>query len=217
MPVITIGREYGAGGEAVGQLVAARLGADYVDRKIFEEVARRLELPEAEVEAQDEAPDSLLTRILTSLGSASIEFSQPPEVAAWSPPYKDPAFDPRKAIVRLSQEIIREAARSGNAVIIGRGSAFLLRDQPGALHVFLRAAEPFRIETARGLFGFTEEEARKKLKQTDANRAAYIRQLYGHDWQHPAHYDLVIDSGRLGFEGAAEVVVAAARSRARIR
>lgn len=216
MPVITIGREYGAGGEAVGQLVASKLGADYFDRKIFEEVARRLELPDEEVAAQDEAPDSLLTRILTSLGSASIEFSQPPEVTAWTPPYKDPAFDPRKAIVRLSQEIIREAARSGNAVIIGRGSAYLLRDHPGALQVFLRADPAFRIETVKELFGLNDEEARKRLKQTDANRAAYVKQLYGHNWLGPEHYDLVIDTGRLGFEGAAEVILAAAERRAQI-
>ncbi len=86
MPVITIGRMYGAGGEHVGRLVADRLGAELVDNKIFEEVARRLELPPDEVEKLEEVPGSFLNRLLQALGTASIEFAAPPEATAWTPP-----------------------------------------------------------------------------------------------------------------------------------
>src|SRR3981081_4004476 len=96
MPVITIGRQYGAGGETVGAMVARRLGAELVDRKIFEEVATRLELPHDEVEKLEEAAGSFLNRVLQALGSASLEFAAPPEAAAWTPPYRDPAFDTTK-------------------------------------------------------------------------------------------------------------------------
>jgi cytidylate kinase len=209
VPVITIARQYGAGGESVGQILAARLGAEYVDKQIVAEVARRLEMPDEEIEEHDEAPGSLLSRLLASLGAASIEFTAPPEPAAWKPPYQDPAFDPRKAVLTITQEVIREAARSGNAVIVGRGGAYILRDEPNTWHIFLRARDDFRIRTAIEVFGIDEEEARRRIKQTDANRAAYVRQLYGHDWLQPAHYDLVLDTGRLGFEGAAEAVLAA--------
>ncbi len=211
MPVITIAREFSAGGEAVGQILASRLGADYVDKKIVAEVARRLEMPDADVEAQDEAPGTFLGRLLTSLGAASIEFTAPPEVAVWAPPYKDPAFDPRRAVLAITQEVIREAARTGNAVIVGRGAGYVLRDEPGALHVFLRADPHWRVRVAMETFGISEKEAWRRMKQTDANRAAYIRQVYGHDWAHPSHYDLVLDTERFGFEGAAEVILAAVR------
>src|SRR5205085_5237031 len=126
-PVITIGRMYGAGGETVGRMVAERLGADLVDRRIFEEVARRLELPPDEVEKLEEAPGSFLGRLLQALGTASIEFAAPPE-AAWTPPYNEPMFDTRKAVLQITQEVIREAARTGNAVIVGRGGAYILAD-----------------------------------------------------------------------------------------
>ncbi|MHB8590121.1 MAG: cytidylate kinase family protein [Candidatus Dormibacteraceae bacterium] len=53
------------------------------------------------------------------------------------------------------------------------------------------------------------------MKQTDANRTAYIRQVYGHDWTHPSHYDLVLDTGRLGYEVAANVILAALPGRSR--
>ena len=212
MPVVTVGRQYGAGGETVGQMVARELGADYVDREIVREVATRLEMPEAEVEAQSEAPGSLVSRILSSLGAASIEWGAPPDAAAWTPPYQDPSLDPRRAMLEITQEVIREAARGGNAVIIGHGAAYLLRGEPRTLHVFLRAAEDFRVEVVKELAGVDEATARKRIKQVDANRAAYIKQLYGHDWNHPAHYDLVVDTGRLGFPGAAEAILAAVRA-----
>ena len=213
MPVITIARQFAAGGEPVAQIVARKLGADLLDKKIVAEVARRLEIPDAEVEDEDEAPGSFLTRLLTSLGTTTIEFSAPPEVAAWAPPYSDPAFDPRKAILSITQQVVLEAARTGNAVIVGRGSAYLLRDEPDALHVFLQAPVEARLRNAVELFGVPEEVALKRMKQTDANRAAYIRQVYGHDWLHPSHYHLIIDTDRLGFEPAADVILAAARPR----
>src|SRR5437868_9354149 len=149
MPVITIGRQYGAGGETIGAMVAERLGADLVDRKIFEEVARRLELPPDEVEKHEESPGTFLTRLLQALGSASVEFAAPPEAAAWTPPYSDPSFDTRRAVLQITQEVIREAARTGNAVVVGRGGAYILHDHPRALHVFLRGSETGRAATLR--------------------------------------------------------------------
>ena len=217
MPVITIARQFGAGGEAVGQMLAQRLHADMVDKGIVAEVARRLEMPENEVERNDESPGSFLNRLLSSLGAASVEFTGPPEVAAWTPPYNDPAFDPRRAILQITQEVIREAARTGNAVIVGRGSAYILREQADATHVFLHASQEFRLRLAAETLHLTVEAARKQMKTTDANRAAYIRQVYGHDWSHPAHYDLVLDTSRLGLEGAAEAVLAAVKARGRQR
>ena len=211
MPVITIGRMYGAGGETVGGLVAERLGAELVDSKIFEEVARRLELPEDEVERHEEVPGSLMSRVLQALGTASIEFAAPPEATAWTPPYTDQTTDTRKAVLQITQEVIKEAARTGNAIIVGRGGAYILRDEARALHVFLRGSERDRIAALRQGFGFSEEEARHRIKQVDANRRAYIRQVYNHDWLDASHYHLVLDTGRLGYDRYAAAIVAAVR------
>ena len=215
MPVITIGRQFGAGGATVGRMLADRLKADFLDSRIIDEVARRLQLPKEEVEAEDEHPGSLLARLLVALGSASTEPLIPAEAgAAWTPPNAAPTFDTRKAILQITQHVIQEAARSGNVVIVGRGGAYLLRDHPGAMHLFLRAAEAVRVKAIMERLRIaSEEEARKRLKQTDENWTAYIRQVYGHDRIHPAHYDMVLDTGRLGYEGTIEAVVAALESR----
>ncbi len=225
MPVVTIGRMYGAGGETIGALVARRLGAELVDRKIFEEVARQLEMPPEEVEQHEESPGSFLSRVLRALGSASVEFAAPPEAAAWTPPYSDTAFDTRKAVVQITEEVIREAARTGNAVIVGRGAAYVLGARAGSssglagsaggssgspVNAFVRASEAARVEHVRAVEVLGEDEARRRVRQVDANRAAYVKQVYGHDWLQAGHYHLVVDSGKLGYERAAEVILAAA-------
>src|SRR6202163_1298306 len=208
MPVVTIGRQFGAGGSTVGGMLADRLHADLLESRIIDEVAHRLQLPKEEVEAEDESAGSLLSRLLVALGSASSEPLIPPEVTAWSPPNADPAFDTRRAVLQITQHVIHEAARAGNVVIVGRGGAYLLRDFPGALHVFLLAAEAVRVKALMARFNITsEDEARRRLKRTDENWTAYVKQVYGHDRNMAAHYDLVLDTGRLGYEKTVKVIL----------
>src|ERR1700687_5358910 len=210
MPVITIGRQFGAGGTTVGGMLARRLKIDLLESRIIDEVAHRLQLPKEEVEAEDEQPGSLLGRLLVALGSASTEPMIPPEATAWTPPNSDPTFDTRKAVLQITQHVIQEAARAGNVVIVGRGGAYILRDFPGALHVFLRADTAARVETLMERYKIaSEDEARRRIKLTDENWTAYIRQVYGHDRNLAGHYDLVLDTGRLGYETTVEVIVTA--------
>jgi uncharacterized protein len=213
MPVITIGRQFGAGGTIVGEMLARELRADLLESRIIDEVAQRLQLPKEEVEAEDEQPGSLLHRLLMALGSASGEPMVQPEATAWNPPNVDPVFDTRRAVLEITQHVIKEAARAGNVIIIGRGGAYILRDFEGALHVFLRAAEAVRVKAVMARMKLSEEEARRRLKHTDENWTAYIKQVYGHERNLPSHYDLVIDTGRLGYEGAVATIVTALRAR----
>ena len=214
MPVITIGRQFGAGGHSVAEMLARELHSEVLDSRIIDEAAHRLQLPKEEVEAEDEQPGSLLARVLLALGSASTEPLIPPEATAWTPPNAAPTFDTRKAVLAITQHVIEEAARSGNVVIVGRGGAYILRDFPGALHVFLRASEAVRVKTIMARFKIaSEEEAKRRLKQTDENWTSYIRQVYGHDRNLASHYDLVLDTGRLGYEATVDAVLAALKSR----
>ena len=213
MPVITVGRQFGAGGKTVGEMLARELKADLLESRIIDEVAHRLQLPKEEVEAEDEQPGSLLHRLLMALGSASGEPMLQPEATVWNPPNVDPVFDTRRAVLEITQHVIREAAREGNVVIVGRGGAYILRDFENALHVFLRAAEAVRVKAVMARMSLSEDEARRRLKLADENWNAYIKQVYGHDRNHPSHYDLVLDTGRLGYEATVEAILAALRAR----
>ena len=210
MPVITIARLYGAGGESIGKMLAAHLKADFLGPDLIDQVARTLELPKEEVEAADEQPDSFLTRLLVALAAASPEQVATSESPTYTPPYADP----RRAVLEYTQQVIREAARSGNVVILGRGGAYILANLPGALHVFLRASEASRAKEVMQRDKLSEDEARKKAKQVDENRRAYIRQVYGHTWDLPGHYDIVLDTGRLGYDATVQAILDALKGRA---
>jgi CMP/dCMP kinase len=206
MPVVTISRQFGAGGSSVAEIVARDLKAEVVDKKLIEEVARRLDVSTADVEAETERPDRLLERLVRSFATL-----EPAMGAGWTPPFPDPWFDPRKAIVQLTQQVIREVADSGNVVIVGRGAGFLLKDRPDVFRVFLRAPEDVRIGVLMGRFRWDEGEARRRMHETDANRAAYTRQLYKHDWCDPDGYDLIVNTGRLTYRTAAEIILRGVR------
>jgi cytidylate kinase len=202
MPIVTISRQFGAGGSSVAALVAAELGAEIVDKTLIDEVAGRLTLEPSEVEAEAERPRTLLERLVRSFSTL-----EPGIGAGWSPPYPDSLFDPRKAIIQITEQVIREVAVSGNAIIVGRGAGFVLRDRADVFRVFLRAPEAARVKVLMARFGLSEAQARRKMHETDSNRAAYIHQLYGRDWCDPDEYDLVVNTGRIGYTATSEIIM----------
>jgi cytidylate kinase len=209
MPIVTISRQYGAGGSSVAAIVADKLGAEVLDKKLIEEVAARLALRPSEVADQEERPRNYLERLVRSLSAL-----EPGMGAGWTPPYPDPLFDARKEIIQLTEQVIREAAAGGNVVIVGRGAGFVLRENPAVFRVFLRAPESVRTRTLMERFGLVEAEASRKMHETDSNRAAYIHQLYGRDWCDPDEYDLIVNTGRIGYEVTAEIILRGAAARA---
>ena len=210
MPVVTISRQFGAGGSSVAGIVAAELHAEVVDKKLIEEGGRRLEISASEVDSEVERPRPLLERLVRSFSSL-----EPAMGVGWSPPYPDPLFDPRKAIIELTEQVINEVADGGNVVIVGRGAGFCLRDRPSVFRVFLHASEAVRVGVLMERLGLGDAQVRRMMHETDANRAAYIHQLYKKDWCDPDEYDLIVNTGRLGYEATAELILLGLRKSAR--
>lgn len=209
MPVVAISREIGAGAAEVAQQVATRLGAQVIDRRIIDEIARRLRIPEEEAEALDETTASLLERLLTSMAQTSFD-SLAAGSPEWTPPHPDdPAFDIRRASRRITEEVIKAAARTGKVVIVGRGAAFLLQDDPSVLRVFLRASPTARTAAVMKSLGLDAKAAERRVKESDVNWGAYVRDVYHRDWRDPSNYDLILDTSRLGSEAAARAILAA--------
>ena len=208
MPIITIARETGAGGSDVGRQLADRLGIELVDAALIDEVARRLRLPRSEVEAEDEQPRSLLERLVRGAAMSEGPMGLGASMGAAVPP------DPHDAVVALSGQIIREAARSGDAVIVGRGACFVLGDVPGAIHVFLCAPVEVRVRRLAALWSVSEDEARRRLQADDAHRHTYVRQVHGREWRDPANYHLCVDTGRVSYAEAVDLVLTLAARRA---
>jgi cytidylate kinase len=199
--VITISRQFGAGGSTIARMLAERLHMDVVDQSLIAEVARRASLTPQDVEAEDERPTTLLDRLALSFSPLAAGLGM-----AWEPPYPDAAYDPRREVLELTQEAVREAARAGNVVIVGRGGAHILHDDPAVFHVFLHAEATFRERIVMEREKIAQPAAARRVHEVDANRAAYIKQIYGRDWLDVRLYDLAIDTGRIGFAASAELI-----------
>jgi len=206
-PVITITRQYGSGGSDIAQLVARGLGWTVIDNQFVDEVARVAGLPTDEVAQREERAPGLLERLARTLAVASPELFI--TTAAVPRVEEDEA-----TIVQLTERIIREAAGHGRVVLVGRGAQALLAQRPDALHVYVVASKPWRMKLAVERLGVEPGSAEQVVNDTDRQRDQYVRTYYGRHRQDPTIYDLVVNAERLGFEGAAGVIVAEARRRA---
>lgn len=214
MPVVTISRQFGALGLPVGRRLAERLEAEFLDRAIVALVAVRSGIPESQLESYDERLPSIWQRIASALASSAPDVGAPPSVEDMPQ-----ALSIHDRLVRLTRAVVEEAAASGNAVIVGRGGAFILGRRPGVLNVQLVASLDdrvryllARVEEAPGAERLDEPALRALCKSIDSARADYIRTIFGADWMDARNYDLVIDTGRLGVARTVELIETAVRT-----
>lgn len=207
MAVVTITRQYGAGGSAVAKHVANALGWTLIDNEFVDEVAKRAGLPVEAVAAREERAPSLMERLVRGLATASPETFVPAAASGDEPD--------EETLVRMAERVIDEAAAHGRAVMVGRGAqAYLARASAGdALHAYVVAPREVRIREVVARLGLDEQAAARTLEETDAARDRYVQRHYGLQRQDPARYHLVLNTGWLGHDGAADLIVSAARRR----
>jgi cytidylate kinase len=213
MPVVTISRQFGAAGTPIGRRLAERLGAEFLDRALVSQVAIRAGIPESELDLYDERLPGLWQRITLALASSSPEIAMPALSEAQLADL--PTHD---RLVTVTRTVIGEAAERGNAVIVGRGAAFILGRRPGVLNVQLHASLKARLRyletwAEEGPAGVRPERGslEELCRSVDAARAEWVRRWFGADWMDLRHYDLSIDSGRLGIDRTVELLEFAAR------
>jgi cytidylate kinase len=232
MPVITISGALGSGAREVAQLVARRLGLDYVDREILARTAQSLGVSVAAVEQRDERPATLGERVASMLTNflerSAVAGGDPAlgpeslavllsrtysEAASERPPAGGgPAELDERRYIRTITGVIEALAEGGNVVLVGRGSQVILRDRPGSLHVLATAPLEMRVRRIALRDEVTMEEARRRVQESDRGRAAFHRKFFKVDADDPSLFDLVICTGRLSYEVAADLTVTAARA-----
>lgn len=189
--LLTISRQLGSGGSYIGQEVARRTGVKYVDREILQEAAALLGAEAREVEGMEEQAASLWTRIATicSIG--------PPEG-----PYVPPPIPIKEdEVFKVEGNIIRTIADQSDAVLVGRGAFYVLRDHPGLIRAFLHAPERTRIRRAMETYDIkTEEEARGVVERSDRQRGRFVQSICGKAWTDSCNYDVCIDTSAIGLE-----------------
>jgi CMP/dCMP kinase len=182
--VITIDREYGSGAQQIAGKLAARLGWKLWDELLTIEVARILECDCPTVEEREERRDPLYYRLFKAFMRGSLEGTQNAQ--------RMKMVD-ADCLREASEKVVRQAAREGKCVIVGRGSAYYLETNPGAFHVFIHAPFGEKIQRLRSI-GKSEEEAQVLAETVDQDRAAYIKQYFKIEWPFREVYHLMINS-----------------------
>jgi cytidylate kinase len=208
MAVITITRQYGAGGSLVARLVAERLGWTVIDNEFVGEVAKRAELPPEEIAAREERAPSLIERLAGALALSAPEMFVPAATAEGE--------GDEERLIRITERVIAEAAAHGRVVLVGRGAtAYLGTAGEGAraLHVYVVAPRGERVKTVMARLAVGEAEAARTVHEIDAARERYLERYYRRRRDDAANYHLVVNTAWLGYEGAADTVVELARRR----
>jgi cytidylate kinase len=201
MAVITISRQTGSGGVTIGQRIAERLGASYLNTQIIQEVARRLGISEVAAAAYDERVEPFIERLTRVLWLAD------PALVPANPVGTIPFPSPTETFVEVTRELVRQAAESGNAVIFGHGAQYILADRPDVLHVRFVAPFPARVERVMRRASINRAEAERRVREEDQRRATYIRQYYQADWHSTDAFHLILNTALWGEESCVRLVL----------
>ena len=202
MPVITISRLTGSGGAEIGEQLAERLGARYLNKQIIAEAAQRLNISEAAATEYNERAEDFSERLARVLW-----LSDPSFVPVGAPAAQLPFESTTDVFVEITRQLVHEAAHTGNAVIFGHGAQFILAQHPGVLHVRFVAPLSFRVERVMRRAGLKREEAERRVRAEDERRANYIRQYYHADWNAPDPFHLILNTALLEEEACIHLVL----------
>lgn len=197
MRVITVSREYGAGGHSIGRKVAEELGIPFYDRDIVRETVKESGFDKQLVEKEEEETsrtDSVLKSICSISGSYF--------------------HDPKDAIHEVQKAIILKFAQQGPCVILGRCADAVLKEAGiEALNVFIHADELHRAVRVSEMTGVKNAtELQKMIAKKDNSRHSYYNYYTGRKWGDSSNYDLTLDSGTFGYEQCIKIIVEAAKN-----
>jgi len=182
--VITIEREYGSGAADIARKLAERLGWRLLDHALSEEIARRLHCKCEVIDEHEERVDPLHYRLFRAFMRGSFE-------GALNAPRL--GMVDSDCIRKVANEVVTAVAKTGNAVIVGRGSAYFLQTCADAFHVFLYAPLAAKVRRLRAE-GRSEEEAIELAQTVDTDRAEYIQKYFGVEWPDRHLFHLMLNS-----------------------
>ena len=194
--IVTIEREYVYGAAGIARELAARLGWKLWDRLLTKVVARFAHCEQSEVKRREERRDPLYYRLLKSFTLGSYEGNS--SVC----PVETLDAD---SIVRISKQVVEEAASGGDCVIVGRGSQHFLQDRDDTLRFFLCGSKKQKIQRLISE-GQEETNAQVLVDTVDSERAAFIRNYFHADWPNRSLYHAMVNTDA-GSETAIHVIL----------
>ena len=195
--VFTIGREFGSGGKAVGELLAKRFGIKCYDKELLKLAAKESGFCQDIFEHQDEKPTS---SFLYSLVMDTYSIS-----GYSSAPFLDMPLNHKVFLAQF--ETIKKIASEESCVIVGRCADYALAECKTCINVFIHADMDDRIRVVMERDGLSENKSKDLIQKTDKQRASYYNYYTSKKWGDCKSYHLSLDSGRLGIEGCVDMIL----------
>ena len=188
--IITITRQFGSGGREIGKKLAEAYGIPFYDNEIISRAAKDTGFAEAAFErAEDKASNSLLYSIAMGMNVFSSQ-----DVG-----FSGLSLDDR--IFLAQSKVIRNVAKEGPCVIVGRCADYILKNHENVVNLFIRATLDFRIKRAIEVEGIPKEKSAEMVMKKDKSRANYYKYHSGERWDNVLNYDFAIRSDLCGIDG----------------
>jgi len=191
--IITISREFGSGGRTIGRLVAQKLGIPFYDKELVDQVALESGFAPKFVEEHGEH----------SPGTSFLSYA----FAAQGVPGVMNGLSTADFLWSIQCSVILQIAEQGPCVIVGRNADYILKDREDVLHAFIHADVPFRAERIVRLYGESEKKPEARLQEKDKRRKVNYQHYTGRDWGDAQNYDICLNSGNIGVEECADLIV----------
>ena len=184
--IITISREYGSGGRAIGRKLAEKLGIHCYDAELIQRIVEKSGYPADYVKENGEFTEG-----------------------GWFAPFiVNRAMGPthQDKLWKFQCQVIEELADQESCVIVGRCADYVLRARSDCLTVFIHADEKKRAARIVEEYGEPEESAEKRLRDKDKRRAAYYNFYTDMKWGQAQNYHVCLDSGELGIDKCVDIM-----------
>lgn len=190
--VITIAREYGSGGRAIGKRIAASLGIGYYDSSIIQMTAKESGYEENIVRDNEQKISHSLLHSLYAQYTAALTEADLPKI---------------EKLFKAEERIIKGIAAKESCVIVGRLSNHILKDHKNAVHVFISADMDAKIERVVHRENLTAEQAKEKILKVEKERSNYCKYFSHSEWRNSDNYDIVMKSNKYGVRKTAHMLI----------
>ncbi len=193
--IITIARQYGSGGHDIGKKLAEELKIPFYDKELLERAAKDSGFCQEIFENYDEKPtNSFLYSLVMdtySMGYSTAAFAEMPL---------------NHKIFLAQFNAIKDIAKEGPCVIVGRCADYALADFPNVVNVYLYADLQSRIARIARRHDVTDAKAKDLIQKTDKSRASYYNYYTNKKWGEATGYDLCLNTASLGIDGTIHMI-----------
>jgi cytidylate kinase len=197
MPVITISRQFGAGGRTLGKMVADELGLEFADSDIIEKVAEMANVSTHWVETVEKEAGGKLSRFVSRVVSKRLI----DRVLKDERGYIDETIYLDYLVL-----IIAQIADEGDVVILGRGSQYILDDHPDACHILLIDEFDNRVDFMKENYELSYSRATQVVRSEDKRRKNLYQKLGKTDYDDASLYHMVLNMSKVSMEEAKKLV-----------